>query len=941
MSRARHALCLPWRIGIKCSRDLGREGKSGLLVWPPSLRARRCVPPLRALGRCEALGSVFFYSLGLFSVTHAVSWLGIMLLLLLTHATTDTSRDLFLTAGSRDLRVCAAQCSMYGSTTGRRAAPPYHEFGMAASSSVASSMAEATATGQALSPQSRQSMQQYDVVGSPLSLRDWVVITQAPGYDGVVAKYSGRHTSAFGEYAKVTILRKHSSTRVPERLCTELTTVPVSWLRAVLPHEQQRLALVRSSPRTLNATEMADLGLSPVGSTSDAVVPYGSWERRRTQYPCVSHAVAEARIEELNESLSRTSLDPATVRLAVCLLWPRPPAMCSHCLITLGVSHVPRSNRYTQIDRISGEHDNWPRVRPSPRMLVFDEPDGNESSAGAPVAEGERLAFMQPQLVVGSLAPATGESRMLQWLASKPRVWWEGGRSDARLLRLFDGAPLEVQPGTGISTGEPILLKYVPREYQCAFWERFLDARREEEYGLWEGHKNNSKNGRMQNYTVSLTRSDVLDPANPVMITMRREAEGPATSTDPTCIVPRCFASIVRGVVKGAQLGVSIFFFRYTPNHEYPQMVSGDECFCPMTMTGNLHENLPFSHFDRLLRNDRSPEGYALEGGQKVVLLRPMPQLASPLAVHAIHMSGHGRGGAATRYTFRKLPEDGSYTRSAGSSRYQIMQPLVPLADGAAGGAASVTSTSEAASASAPFIGRAASQHHQAILLAVDKPAAGCGEVGVVWDAPPGFPEDEWTAHQEEDRRQHFPEAASDNPRIPIASPLMPPRLAPPPPPPNAGCGETRGVRQRSRMQQTTGGIESNLRQQELTNKWLDGRLPMHVQDGQKQLTLMAEAALDKDHPDPELNQTIAFWEEGFVSLERTAPDELALFQQEWKMRPSARALSIGGVRPAPALAPPTPQPSQRTAASSPASPTPRPRPHPSPCPSLPSHRGY
>ena len=62
-------------------------------------------------------------------------------------------------------------------------------------------------------------------------------------------------------------------------------------------------------------------------------------------------------------------------------------------------------------------------------------------------------------------------SRMVQWLLRQRRQHWAGERPDAFLVRIREGHALEVAPGTGIETGDIILLAYIPRCYQTRFWQ--------------------------------------------------------------------------------------------------------------------------------------------------------------------------------------------------------------------------------------------------------------------------------------------------------------------------------------------------------------------------------------------------------------------------------------------------------------------------------------
>ena len=514
-----------------------------------------------------------------------------------------------------------------------------------------------------------------------------------------------------------------------------------------------------------------------------------------------------------------------------------------------------------------------PNLAPAAMPALPAAITGSSSSTGFHLTDAMGLGkTVQINLMLQHLL---SECRRLSWVAEQP---------DVCLLQLRDGHALEVAPGTGIATGDVILLAYVPRVYQTLFWADLLNLELADGHGPWEKRVNGSKqNGGVQNYTLSVTAAQVKNPKDSIMIALRRKSKA-----EDTTILARCYRALIRGLEDLVELGARNMFLRYTPEQDYPQMTDAD-AFCPKTMGGKLHENLPVCHGDSGLSDDRNIEGMGLNCGDKAVRLtawlKGLTATSSILAAYAILMRGPQGGGFCKRYSFVKQPEDGQLTRSSGAAPYSLKEPL--QVDGA-----DLSS---------------ASQFHQAVLLQPAKLAAGCGEFQGVWDAKQGFPYEEAMARKEAYRTSDFPEAQTDDLSVGLDGfpKTQPIRLAKKwaskaEDGEQSECtGRATGARQRSQQECHSGGVSATQQQQDLSTRFLDGRLPFNVEGAGDKLTLLAVATLRREAPGAEEKKTIAFWEEALIELQKVSPEKLAAFRADWEKMQHGGA---GGALPAPAL---------------------------------------
>ena len=155
-------------------------------------------------------------------------------------------------------------------------------------------------------------LRQYDVGGIPLRMGDFVVISGIHKCRGVVGRYSGAHRSAFGDLAKVFIVCRAPASSPKD---VERPVVPPACLRVLQHHERRLLLIDALKPRTLHASQLADLGLTQGVAPGTANVTYGHW----TPGPALprklpSQEEIDADIARLTDRLSSASLEPHTVR---------------------------------------------------------------------------------------------------------------------------------------------------------------------------------------------------------------------------------------------------------------------------------------------------------------------------------------------------------------------------------------------------------------------------------------------------------------------------------------------------------------------------------------------------------------------------------------------------------------------------------------------------
>ena len=275
--------------------------------------------------------------------------------------------------------------------------------------------------------------------------------------------------------------------------------------------------------------------------------------------------------------------------------------------------------------------------------------------------------------VDGVAAITRGMDEFSFWAHSRPQVPWSGTLTEefgtAKLLRLRDGQALSVSPGYGIATGENLILSWIPPRYMTIFWTALLQLELEDGGGAWT--EMGGQYNPQQNYVLNFTPSIISDPNNMIMKALRREAA--AGERDEAGRLPplaRCFQAMLLSLDSLVRHGLGPLGagFRYTPRHFYPQMVLGEAAYCPTTLTGELHRNLPRCHVDANLRHNRWIEGVFLGGGYKLTRLCPFipgaPRESEKLAAYGVLMHG------AVRYGFVRTPEDGDYVASSGAAPY-------------------------------------------------------------------------------------------------------------------------------------------------------------------------------------------------------------------------------------------------------------------------------
>ena len=115
----------------------------------------------------------------------------------------------------------------------------------------------------------------------------------------------------------------------------------------------------------------------------------------------------------------------------------------------------------------------------SPKRRGLSERNANVLAAGLEV--GNELAPMDVEVAAAPASSSAdlGGSRLLAWLGGRPVVEKWAGAIDgpygtAKLLQLREGRGLCVEPGSGIMTGQNIILEYIPRAYFSEFWHEHL-----------------------------------------------------------------------------------------------------------------------------------------------------------------------------------------------------------------------------------------------------------------------------------------------------------------------------------------------------------------------------------------------------------------------------------------------------------------------------------
>ena len=306
-----------------------------------------------------------------------------------------------------------------------------------------------------------------------------------------------------------------------------------------------------------------------------------------------------------------------------------------------------------------------PRKGLTPRK----DPEEQAGATSTAAASGE----VAPMDEVDAIAD--GMAGLSTWAHSRPQVPWSGTLTEefgsASLVQLRDGQALCVEPGHGIATGENLILSWIPPPYMTMFWTALLQLELEDGGGAWT--EMGGKYNPMQNFVLNFTPSIIRDPNNLIMKALRREAA--AGKRDEAGRLPplaRCFQALLLSLDSLVRHGLGPLGvgFRYTPAHTYPQMALGAAAYCPTTLTGELHCNLPRCHVDSNLRNNRWIEGVQIGGGYKLTRLCPFipgaPRESEKLAAYGVLMHG------SVRYGFVRTPEDGTYVASSGAAPYAI-----------------------------------------------------------------------------------------------------------------------------------------------------------------------------------------------------------------------------------------------------------------------------